>query len=181
MARARRRCYGRDMSAGTLISLDEYLSTSYSPDCEYRDGVLVERNVGEKAHALLQALLAAYLIRRRRQWSIEVFTELRVRIRADWYPIPDVCVYSLPAFEERYPAHPPLLWVEILLHDDRMIDVWGKAGELTGNGVPNVWIINPHTLESELRTPAGVQPVPDRTLRIPGSPIVIPLAEVMAE
>ena len=43
-----------DMSAATLLSLEEYLNTSYSPDREYRDGVLVERNVGEKAHALLQ-------------------------------------------------------------------------------------------------------------------------------
>jgi hypothetical protein len=44
--------------SGTLISLDDYLNTSYSPDMEFRDGVLVERNVGEEAHMRLQALLA---------------------------------------------------------------------------------------------------------------------------
>ena len=33
------------MGAGTLISVEEYLRTSYSPDKEYVDGVLVERNV----------------------------------------------------------------------------------------------------------------------------------------
>ena len=36
------------MATGTLISVDEYLRTSYSPDKEYVDGILVERNVGEK-------------------------------------------------------------------------------------------------------------------------------------
>src|SRR5437762_2335461 len=48
--------YGMDMSVGTLLSVENYLNTSYSPDMEYRDGVLVERNVGEKEHARLQAL-----------------------------------------------------------------------------------------------------------------------------
>jgi hypothetical protein len=36
------------MSVAKMISLEEYLHTSYSPDREYRDGVLVERNVGDK-------------------------------------------------------------------------------------------------------------------------------------
>ena len=170
-----------DMSAGTLLPLEEYLNTSYSPDMEYRDGVLVERNLGEKKHARLQAALAAYLYVRRRRWKIDVYTELRIRVRARWYPIPDVCVYPLPEFEGRYPTVPPLLWVEILSPEDRMSDVWKKAGELIANGVPNVWIIDPETLESELRTPSGVEQVADKTLRLPNSPIVIPLLEVMED
>ena len=35
------------MAAGSLISLEEYLSTVYEPDCEYLDGELVKRNMGE--------------------------------------------------------------------------------------------------------------------------------------
>src|SRR5262249_46759909 len=138
-------------------------------------------NVGERTHALLQALLAGYLARRRKEWQIDVFTELRIRVSSDWYPIPDVCIYPSPSFEEPYPEQPPLLWVEILSPDDRIIDVWAKASDLIANGVPNVWIINPHSLESELRTVEGMQPIVDMTLRLPGSPIVIPLAEVMAD
>jgi Uma2 family endonuclease len=170
-----------DMSVGTLLSVEEYLNTSYSPDMEYRDGVLVERNVGEKAHAFLQTALGSYLHHRRKQWQIHVYTELRVKVREKWYPIPDVCVYSRPGFEGPYPSDPPLLWVEILSHDDRMVDVWSKADELVANGVPYVWIINPNSLTSELRTAAGVQTVADKTLRLPNSPIVIPLLEVMED
>jgi len=32
------------MSVETLISVEEYLSSSYDPDAEYVDGVLVDRN-----------------------------------------------------------------------------------------------------------------------------------------
>jgi hypothetical protein len=39
------------MSIETLISVEEYLSTSYDPDVEYVNGVLVERNVGDRLQA----------------------------------------------------------------------------------------------------------------------------------
>jgi Uma2 family endonuclease len=170
-----------DMSVQTLLSVEEYLNTSYSPDKEYRDGTLVERNVGDKAHAMLQIALGSYVHRRRKQWKVYAYTELRVKVRDTWYPIPDLCIYSLPEFEGRYPSRPPLLWIEILSHDDRMVDVWDKANELVSNGVPYVWIINPNSLESELRTASGIEAVPNKTLRLPDSPIVIPLIDVMEE
>jgi len=169
------------MSVETLLSVEEYLNTSYSPDKEYRDGVLLERNVGEKAHARLQYLLSRYLGNREQAWGVRGYTELRIRVREKWFPIPDLCIYPLPEFEGRYPTTPPLLWIEILSPDDRVPKVWSKAIELVTLGVPYVWIIEPHTLESELRTSDGVSAVPDKTLRLPNSPIVIPLAEVIKQ
>jgi len=169
------------MGVETLISLEEYLHASYSPDREYCDGVLVERNVGDSPQALLQAALAAYLHRRRKQWNISVYTELRIRTREKRYRIPDVCAYVLPAPEERFPSQMPILWIEILSQDDKIVDVWSKAGELIEIGVPYVWIINPNTLESELRTSSGINGVPDKTLRLANSPIVVPLLDVMTE
>ena len=35
------------MSARTLISIEDYLSSSYEPDCDFVDGHLEERNGGE--------------------------------------------------------------------------------------------------------------------------------------
>ena len=167
------------MGAQTLVSLTEYLSTSYSPDREYRGGLVLERNVGDYEHSLLQGNLTIYIGIRRKTWNVEVFPELRIRVREDWYPIPDVCVYAMPVPKERVPTKPPLLWIEILSPDDRMADVWRKADELVANGVPNVWIIDPETLASELRTASGIKDVPNKTLRLADSPIVIPLLEVM--
>jgi Uma2 family endonuclease len=169
------------MSVRTLVTVDEYRKTSYSPDCEYRDGILVERNIGTKSHSLLQGKLTHYLSNRRKQWKIQPYTALRIQVRENWYPIPDVCIYSLPDFEEPYPSIPPLLWIEILSPDDRMVDVWAKADELIRCGVPNVWIINPDTLASELRNAAGIAQISDKTLSLPETQIVIPLLSVMEE
>ena len=43
------------MARPILIPVSEYLNTSYRPDCDYKDGEVLERNVGEKPHGLLQA------------------------------------------------------------------------------------------------------------------------------
>jgi len=170
------------MSVGTLIPVEEYLRTSYHPDREYRDGVVTERNVGDEVHSLLQIRLGSYVDQRRRQWQIVAFTEFRIRVRENWYPIPDVCVYTLPRPAGGFSTKMPLLWIEILSHDDRMVEVWQKAKDLVECGVPYVWIIEPNTLESQLMTPSGgPNQVPGKTLQIPGTPIVIPLLEVMAE
>jgi len=55
------------MSVVTCRSPDEYLHTSYSPDREYRDGQLLERNAGEKSHSELLGALAQYIRNRREQ------------------------------------------------------------------------------------------------------------------
>jgi len=36
------------MGSTTLISVSEYLNTIYHPDCDYVDGEVGERNLGEK-------------------------------------------------------------------------------------------------------------------------------------
>jgi len=58
------------MATGTLISEEEYLRTTYEPDCEFEDGVLIERNVGTEKHSWLQGALTAYFFRRRKAWNI---------------------------------------------------------------------------------------------------------------
>jgi Uma2 family endonuclease len=167
------------MAVQTLVPIGEYLNTSYSPDCEYKDGVVLERNLGSEAHSRLEILLGSYFTRRERQWNIRAYSNLRIKVRENWYALPDICIYNEPAPKERYPSTPPLLWIEILSPSDIMIDVWGKANELIRCGVPYVWIIDPETLESELRTASGVTHINDKTLSLPGTAIVIPLEDVL--
>jgi Uma2 family endonuclease len=162
------------------ISREEYLDTSYSPDREYRDGFVVERNLGDKKHSRLQARLAQYLGQRRKQWNIEVYTELRVQVRPEWFPLPDVCVYTLPDFDGPYPSHPPVLWIEILSPNDTVQDIWQKSRELIKSGVPMVWIVDPETLTGEIHTAAGIQQSGE-VLAVPGTAIEITVADVMAE
>ena len=45
---------------GTLISVEEYLHTTYDPDCDYVDGEVLERNMGDQAHSTTQVEFAFY-------------------------------------------------------------------------------------------------------------------------
>src|SRR5471032_2893248 len=170
------------MSTITVVSEAEYLSTVYESDCEFEDGVVIERNLGEKDHSWLQAALAAYFFQRRKLWSIEVYTEQRHRIRKGKYMIPDVCVFSQPEPDERVFSRPPLIWIEILSPEDRPLRVSNKVRQLLEFGAANIWVIDPETFEAEIHTPAGNGKVDDGILRVDvhhnktgGSPIEVPL------
>jgi Uma2 family endonuclease len=163
------------MGSGTLVSEAEYLRTSYAPDCEFEDGVLIERNVGTEKHSWLQAALTAYLFQRRKLWNIQVYTEQRIKVRDRKYKIPDICVVrgtrpTTPVFEQ-----PPFLAIEILSPDDRPIRVADTVEDWLKFGIPYVWIIDPETLESSLHTAAGRLRLDDGVLRIAEAGIEVPL------
>src|SRR5664280_556185 len=80
------------MATGSLVSVREYLSTSYRPDCDYVDGVVLERNLGEKNHSQLQSAIWLYYHLRRQLWGLWGFVELRVQVAATRFRIPDVCL-----------------------------------------------------------------------------------------
>ena len=84
----------RIMATATLISVEEYLATSYEPDAELIDGQLVERNLGEYDHSRLQTKVAGWFLGREREWHIRAVVEQRIRIAAKRYRILDVCVIS---------------------------------------------------------------------------------------
>jgi Uma2 family endonuclease len=163
------------MGVSYLISESEYLHTDYQPDCEYADGILIERNVGEQDHSWLQGALVAYFFRRRKLWGIHVFPEQRVRIRHKRYLIPGVCVVLGQRPPEPVFTTPPLLWIEILSPEDQPERVAQKVREVLAFGVPYVWVIDPDTLESDLHTAAGCRKLEDGILRIEGTAIELPL------
>jgi hypothetical protein len=43
--------YSKHMGTAALVSVDEYLRTSYSPGHEYLDGLILERHLGELTHS----------------------------------------------------------------------------------------------------------------------------------
>src|ERR1035438_93996 len=118
------------MGTAVLVSEEEYLNTDYEPDCEYEDGVLIERNVGKKRHGRLQALICTYFCRREELWDIEALTEVRHRIRKGKYMIPDLCVFRRPSPDEEIFSSPPLIWIEILSAGDRRSRVSHKVQQL---------------------------------------------------
>ena len=130
------------MSASTLISPEEYLATSYDPDCDYVDGELVERNVGELDHSGLQGIIFAMLYNQRRKVGIYVFPELRVQVSPTRYRIPDLTVITHKC-KGRILREPPFLCIEILSPEDRMSRMETKIDDYLAFGVKYIWVIDP--------------------------------------
>lgn len=91
-----------------LVSVEEYLHTAYRPDCDYVDGELVDRNVGEKNHADAQGDIFVYLHLRRAQWNIYPVLEVRVQVSPTRYRVPDICVFVRPEPREQIFTRPAI-------------------------------------------------------------------------
>lgn len=136
------------MGMGTKAALpvEEYLHTAFPDlDKEYRDGVLVERSLPDYLHSKTQGLLIVLFAALRKAFPVFVCPELRLRVRPGLYRIPDVSVFYPNEPQERVPATPPFVAIEILSLDDRMADVRDKLAEYRAWGVTYVWLVDPHS------------------------------------
>ena len=159
-----------------MISVAEYLSTSYRPDCEYLDGVVLERNLGEWDHSRLQLILGSQLRAQEKRLGIRAVTEQRVQVRSDRFRVPDVCAVLNSAPIEQILTRPPFLCIEILSKDDRMSEMQERIDDYLAFGSPYVWVIDPRTKRAFIYTSEGMREVRDGVLRTPDPEIVVPLA-----
>ena len=165
------------MSTATLTSVSEYLSTSYRPDCEYLEGELLERNVGEWDHSEIQGIVFAYLFNRRREWGIQVLPEQRVQVKSTRFRVPDVCVVLRSHPREQILTHPPFLCIEILSKDDTMTTMYERIDDYLAFGVPYVWVLDPRTRRAWTFTPGEMHEAAG-TLETANPAIQVPLSEV---
>jgi len=133
------------MTTSTAVPLEEYLRTCYEPDAEYLEGRVVERNVGEWSHSLLQSLIVEVLSLCRRARGFRVLTEQRMRVSIKpRYRIPDILVVPLTYAYERVLTKPPHLAIEIVSPDDEPAEMLAKVGEYLGMGIPYIWVADPY-------------------------------------
>ena len=169
------------MATAALVSVSEYLNTSYRPDQEMLEGRLVERNVGEYDHSNLQGALVAWLRRYQREWNIRVLPEQRIRVAEKRFRVPDVCVISRDQPPEPVFTQPPLLCIEVLSKDDTLRNLQERVDDYRTFGIPNIWILDPLKrrayvcMHGDFREPQG------NTLAIAGSPVRISLADLFAD
>src|SRR5579864_7137172 len=106
------------MGTGTLISVEEYLTTSYSDgDREYVDGKVLARNLGEVDHSDVQGRIYAFLLSKYRQCWPGV--EVRVQVTTTRFRVPDVVLVEGSRPSSHVITQPPLLVVEVLSPDDK--------------------------------------------------------------
>ena len=147
-----------------VVSVEDYLHTTYRPDCDYIDGVVLERNLGQFDHSTVQMLVLMALQAKAEQWGVLVRPELRLKVRERKYRVPDIQV--LPAGKKHPPVieEPPLLCIEIVSPDDRLNDLSTRAQDYTDLGVPETWILDPETKKAYVYSRAGLHETPADTV-----------------
>jgi Uma2 family endonuclease len=166
------------MSARTLISVEDYLASSYEPDCDFVDGHIEERNVGEWDHSKLQLKVGAYLLAHYGNTGIEVATELRIRVTQTRVRIPDICVF-LKNPGERVPTKPPFICIQILSPEDRMSRVEVRINDFLAMGVPYVWVLDPETKQAFAATaPEGLKEMKSGVLKTESPAFEVLLSEI---
>jgi Uma2 family endonuclease len=167
----------RVMSTKVQMDVEEYLRSSFDgSDCEYLDGEIVERNMGELPHGDVQVNLAVLLRQLRRQLGIRVVTEIRIQIHSRRYRVADIAVWRDDNIGSNIPTAPPFLAIEILSPEDRMVRMLPKIQEYLSIGVEWVWVVDPEeksALSYSQTNPAGA--VCD-VLRTENPTIEIPLS-----
>jgi len=161
--------------ATTAVPIDEYLSTSYEPDCDYVDGEVRERNLGEIDHSRLQGAVFAFFYNRRKEWAISAFPEQRVQVSPTRFRIPDVCIVLGEPIGQIL-REPPFITIEILSPDDRLSRMQERMDDYLKFGVPNVFLLDPESRKAWRYTPGAIVEVPE--LRTENPSMVVPLAEL---
>ena len=167
-------------AAPAELTLEEYLHTSYHPDCDFVDGHIEERNLGEYEHSTLQTAIASWFFERRKEWKISVTTEYRTRVAPTRVRIPDVSIFPAGGPVEKVRVTPPLLTIEILSPEDRLPRVLTRLNDFVSMGVQHLWVIDPAERAAYLYTTNGLQLVEGPRLAVPGSPIYLDLPEIFS-
>ena len=156
-----------------LISPEEYLNSSYRPDMEYVEGVLVERGMPTIAHSILQMILIQYFGRYQEEFRFLTLPEVRTQIieRAR-YRIPDIMLCPVPVPAGKVITSIPWVVIEILSPDDKFKEQLERFQDYGRVGVGISMLLDPersvaHRFEegsliktqfAELRLPSGSVP-----------------------
>ena len=165
------------MASRTLVSVEEYLRTSYRPDCDYVDGEIVGRNLGELDHSDLQAEIITYFRTHPRKSGVFAYPEQRVQVSLTRFRIPDVCVLTSRPTEQILRT-PPFVAIEILSKDDGISQMQQRIDDYLNFGVRYVWLIDPRTRRAWVHTKEGAREAKDSILRTEDPAIELPLPEI---
>lgn len=168
------------MSATHLVSVAEYLATSYRPDCDYVDGVVEERNLGEFDHSRLQLLICIALSRGEARHGVLVVPEQRVQVKPDRFRIPDVCLIRRED-REQIITRPPLLCIEILSPEDTHSRLVTRLDDYLAMGVPECWVVDPKVRRGYTYTAVGLLVAQDAILRLAGTTLEVNLTDLFAQ
>ena len=169
------------MPVAALVSVEEYMATTYRPDCDYVDGQVLERNVGKKSHSRTQGYALLWFGTRKAQLNFEAFVEQRIQVAKGRFRIPDLLLIAIPVPDEEVFTQPPYLCLEVMSPDDTMSSMQDRLDDYLKFGVRNIWVIDPWKRRAWTITGAGWHAVLDGMLRTADGLIALPVEEVLPQ
>jgi Uma2 family endonuclease len=166
------------MATNTLIPVSEYLKTSYSPDCDYVDGEVQERNMGETDHSDLQGQLLELLRTPANKAYFRTNPEVRVQVSPTRFRVPDVCLRRVSATKEQIIRTPPLLCIEVLSPEDRMSRMREKVRDYLDMGVREVWVVDAEARSIMVYAGTAMVEHTAGELPVPETPVELALADI---
>jgi Uma2 family endonuclease len=163
-----------------LLSIEEYLHTSYKPDTHFVDGEIEERNVGEHTHSIMQGFFY-FQFTLHREWNFEAIIEQRVRISSSRVRVPDITVIRADEPFEDVMTVPPVACIEVLSPEDRLPRAEKVLADYFAMGVPNIWLVDPIRRTVYVYGSAGLVPVSAATLTLKGTSITLDVNQAFAE
>jgi Uma2 family endonuclease len=165
------------MRAATQIPVEEYLKTVYRPDCDYVDGIVEERNVGERDHSWVQGSFVAFFRSRFRETGLAAWPEWRVQVTPARFRVPDV-VITRGRPGEQILTKPPLLCIEILSPEDTVSRINARVQDYLEFGAPVVWVVDPTERRIWIYRKHGMEEAIGASVKLDGTSIEIPFSEI---
>lgn len=168
---------GAMAAATTLVTVEEYLRSSFDPDAEYVDGQIEERAGGENDHSAWQGAICAWFQQQAKVGQIRVRPELRVQVAPSRFLVPDVTLLDRNRPIEQIVTHPPIAVFEILSPADALKRVMTRCRMYEEMGIRTILVIDPDG--PKYKYVAGrLEPLELRAFDIPGSSARFDLDEI---
>jgi len=163
------------------MTIEQYLRTSYNPDLDFVNGVIEERNLGEKDHGRLQGLVFTWFANREEIFGVISVVEQRVRVTPDRVRVCDVVILDAKAPDEQVTLTPPLICIEIMSPEDRLSRAIKVLQDYRAMGVANIWLIDPQERLAYSFGQGGLKQQEDLVLRVIDSDISLDVNTLFAD
>ncbi len=164
-----------------LLSIEQYLHSSYHPDADFVDGEIEIRHMGERTHNFIQGFLFSLINANTALWHVEAVIEQRIRIDSNRVRVCDVTAISTDAPFEEVVTVPPVLCIEVMSSEDRLPRAQLVLADYFAMGIPNIWLIDPIRRGAYSFGTDGLSSADPANLTVRGTKIHIDLTEAFGQ
>jgi Uma2 family endonuclease len=164
-----------------LMTIEQYLRTSFNPDVDFVDGEIEERYLGEKDHGRAQGYVYAWFLAREASFSLEPILEQRMLVGPNRARVCDVAIIRQDIPDEQVARTPPFICVEVMSPEDRLSRVIKVLTDYRSLGVKHIWLIDPQEHLVYTFSAEGLQQHENFMLCAPEADIEFSAADLFAD